>query len=65
MNNILKVYCDACGELINENEENSCVVYKPIQGETLIFCDSDHFNEFIKEFLQDAYIGYDGSIIED
>lgn len=63
--NRINVYCDYCGELINENENNNCVVYKPIHGETLIFCDDNCHNDFIKEFTKDAYVDYSGRIIED
>lgn len=63
--NRLKVWCDFCGDLINEDEENSCVIYKPIHGDTLVFCNSDHMDEFMTEYIFDAYIDYQGRLIED
>lgn len=61
----LKVWCDECGELINENEENSCVIYKTTFDDTLIFCDSDCLESFIKEYTKDSYIDYHGRLVED
>lgn len=61
----INIYCDNCYNLINEDEENSCVVYKPIKDETLVFCCDDCLNDFIKEFTTDAYIDIHGKIIED
>lgn len=65
MNNICNVWCDECGNLINENEENSCVVYKQVKGETLVFCSDDCMDDFIKERIEYVYIDINGVIIED
>lgn len=61
----LKVWCDRCGELINENDENNCVIYKPIRDDVLVFCDNECCDEFIKEFITSATINYKGVITED
>lgn len=61
----INVWCDSCGELINENEENRCVVYKPLMSETLCFCNDDCLNDFVREYSEDRYMDIKGRLIED
>ena len=55
-----KVYCDYCGNLLNE-EGGELITLLHFMGEDFLFCDDVCMCDYFKFYAKDAHISYDGS----
>ena len=57
-----KIYCDFCGNIINDEVEEVPFHLLEIACDTFLFCDEDCMNKYIKECTFVKYVNYEGKI---
>ena len=58
-----KVYCDFCGNIINDEIEEVPIIILELASETLLFCDNDDcMRKYINECTLEKYVDYEGNI---
>lgn len=57
-----KIYCDFCGNIINDEIEEVPIIILELASETLLFCDEDCQRKYINECTLEKYVDYEGNI---
>ena len=57
------IYCDFCGNIINDESEEVPIIILELANETLLFCDNDDcMRKYINECTLEKYVDYEGNI---
>ena len=57
-----KVYCDFCGNIINDDYSEVPMIMLELPNDTFLFCDEDCMNKYIEECTFVKYVDYEGKI---